>query len=33
MTQKGRDFYLELARTWQELQQAVEQINQNKHHE
>ena len=33
MTQKGRDFHLELARTWQELQQAVEQINQNKHHE
>lgn len=33
MTQKGRDFYLELARTWQELQQAVVQINSNKHHE
>jgi PadR family transcriptional regulator PadR len=33
MTQKGQDFYLELARTWQELQQAVEQINQKKNHE
>jgi PadR family transcriptional regulator PadR len=33
MTKKGQDFYLELARTWQELQQAVEQINQIKNHE
>jgi PadR family transcriptional regulator PadR len=33
MTQKGQDFYLELARTWQELQQAVAQINQIKNHE
>jgi PadR family transcriptional regulator PadR len=33
MTQKGQDFYLELARTWQELHQAVEQINQKKNHE
>ena len=33
MTQKGQDFYLELARTWQELQQAVQQINQTKTHE
>lgn len=29
ITQKGQKFYQDLARTWQELQQAVDQINQN----
>jgi PadR family transcriptional regulator PadR len=29
ITEKGQKFYQDLARTWQELQQAVDQINQN----